>query len=273
MTNEMMNKWLVRLSLALLAAVAIAAHATAQGVPQGVRGSGPPSVTIIQVVELSNAGQQRRFEAQWTTQKPELTTILKHAVTLDVKFTGGVNQTASQKLGATAASAIFSFSGVPANARALDFKASIQTTFTTPESSSISTTREFNLNTDSFQGGVGSGGALPPDRPLVQIASATAINLSSIEARWNVQAPPGVNIERFGVSGLVTYEFKQAGVTPVTRQSQVSIAIGSQRQSRVVINDPPQRGGPFASRIRVTLETAFNKLVERTIQTNKEGRF
>jgi len=272
MTNAIMNKWLVRLSLAFLAACATAAQATAQVASQGVRGGGPPTVTIIAVADLGNVGQQRRFKVSWTTQKPPLTTILKYGVSLEVKFTGGIDQNAVQKLDATATSTTFSFSGAPANARALEFKSSVNTTFTTVTEGSVATAREFNLNTDAVQGGVGSGGALPPDRPVVQIASATAISLSAFEIKWNVQAAPGINIERTGVSGLVTYEFKQAGVAPVTLQSQVSIAIGSQRQSRVVINNPPQRGGPFASRIKVTLDTAFNKLVERTIQTNKEGR-
>jgi len=273
MAKKIMNKWLVRLSLVFLAASVTAAQATAQGAPQGVRGSGPPVVTITQVIELANAGQQRRFQVQWTTQKPELTRILKFDINLEVKFTGGVTQSAAQKGESTATSSIIAFSGVPANARPIEFKASVNTTFTTPESSSVSAAREFKLNTDAFQGGVGSGGSLPGDRPVVQIASATAISLSAFEIKWNVQAAPGINIERTGVSGLITYEFKQAGVAPVTLQSRVSIAIGSQRQSRVVITNPPQRGGPFASRINVTLDTAFNRLVERTIQTNKEDRF
>ena len=273
MTNETTNKWLVGLTLAFFAACATATRSNAQSAPVGVRGSGPPTVTITQVAELSNAGQQRRFQVQWTTQKPQLTTILRFDINLEVKFTGGVTQAAAQKGVSTATSSILTFSGAPANARPIEFKARVSATFTTPESGSVSVTREFNLNTDAFQGGVGSGGALPPDRPVVQIASATATSLSSFDVKWNVQAAPGINIERSGVSGLVTYEFKQAGVAPVTRQSQVSIAIGSQRQSRVVINDPPQRGGPFASRIKVTVDTAFNKLVESSIQTNKEGRF
>jgi hypothetical protein len=271
--NETVNKWLYRISLVFLAACATAAQSVAQGVPQSVRGSGPPTVTITQVAELGGEGQKRSFQVQWTTHKPPLTTILKYDVSLEVKFTGGATQNASQKLGAAATSATLSFQGAPANARALEFKAAVNTTFTTPESGSVTTTREFNLNTDAVQGGVGSGGPLPTDRPVAQIASATAINLSTFEIKWNVQAAPGVNVERFGASGLVTYEFSQTGVAPVTRQSQVSIALGSQRQTRVVVADPPQRGGPFASRIKVTLETAFNTLVERTIQTNKEGRF
>jgi hypothetical protein len=135
MTNETIKKWLCKISLVFLLACATVAQAIAQDVPQGVRGGGPPNVTITQVTELSN------------------------------------------------------------------------------------------------------------------------------------------NIERSGISGLVTYEFRQAGVAPVTRQSQVSIALGSQRQANVFVNDPPQRGGPFASRIKVTIETAFNRPVERASQTSKEGRF
>lgn len=273
MTNELMNKWPFKLSLVFLLACATVAQAIAQDVPQGVRGGGPPNVTITQVTELSNEGAQRRFQVQWTTQKPPLTTILSFGVNLQVKFTGGVNQSASQKVGSTATFAIIAFSGVPANARPIDFKASLLTTFITPESGSVTTTREFNLNTDAFQGGIGSGGSLPTDKPLVQIASATVISLSRFEVKWNVQAAPGINIERSGVSGLVTYEFRQAGVAPVTRQSQVSIALGAQRQANVFVNDPPQRGGPFASRIKVTIETAFNRPVERASQTSKEGRF
>ena len=273
MSNKKMNKWLVRASVAFLEAFAAFAHAAGQPAAQSVRGSGPPVITITQVTELANAGDQRRFQVQWVTQKPELTTILKFGVNLEVKFTGGLTQAAAQKGVSTATSSILTFSGVPANARPISFKATVSPTFTTPESGSISSTREFNLNTDAFQSGVGSGGTLPPDKPIVQIASATSVSLSDFEIKWNVQAAPGINIERSGVSGLVTYEFRQAGVSPVTRQSQVSIALGSQRQSRVVVNDPPQRGGPFASRIKVTIETAFNKLVERTIQTTREGRF
>ena len=272
MASKTVNKWLYQISLVFLAACATAAQSVAQAVQQSVRGSGPPTVTITQVAELGGDGQKRSFQVQWTTHKPPLTTILKYDVSLEVKFTGGVTQNASQKLGA-ATSATLYFPGAPANARALEFKAAVNTTFTTPESSSVTTTREFNLNTDAVQGGVGSGGALPSDRPLVQIAGATAINLSIFEIKWNVQSPPGVDVERFGAGGLVTYEFRQAGVAPVTPQSQASVALGSQRQTRVVVNDSPQRGGPFASRIKVTLETAFNRLVERTIQTNKEGRF
>jgi hypothetical protein len=271
--NKTIDKWLFRTSLVFLAACATAAQTVAQGGPQSVRGGGPPTVTITQVAESGGAGQKRSFQVQWTTQKPPLTTILKYDVSLEVKFTGGVAQNASQKLGAATTSATLSFTNIPANARALEFKAAVNTAFTTPESSSVTTTREFNLNTDAVQGGVGSGGPLPPDRPVAQIASATAINLATIEIKWNVQTAPGVNVERFRVSGLVTYEFRQTGVTPVTRQSQVSVALGSQRQTRLVVDDPPQRGAPFASRIKVTLETAFNTLVERAIQTNKEGRF
>jgi hypothetical protein len=271
--DKTINQWLFRISLVFLTACATTAQSPAQGAPQNVRGSGPPVVTITQVTESGGAGQKRSFQVQWTTQKPPLTTILKYDVSLEVKFTGGGAQNASQKLGAAATSAPLSFTNIPANARALEFKAVVAATFTTPESDSVTTTREFNLNTDAVQGGVASGGPLPPDRPLVQIAGATAINLSIFEIKWNVQSPPGVDVERFGAGGLVTYEFRQAGVAPVTRQSQASVALGSQRQTRVVVNDSPQRGGPLASRIKVTLETAFNRLVERTIQTNKEGRF
>lgn len=272
--KRMKRKWLVRLSLVCLAACATAAQANGQeGAPQGVRGGGPPNVTITQVTELSNAGQQRRFQVQWTTQKPPLTSILKYGVNLEVKFTGGINQSASQKVGSTATFAIISYSGVPANARPIEFKTSLLTTFLTPESSSISTTREFTLNSDAFQGGVGSGGALPSDRPVVQIASATTINLSRFLVKWNVQAAPGVNIERFGASGVVTYEFKQTGIPPETRQSPVSIALGAQRQANVVVNDAPQKGGPSATRIKVTLVAGFTVPVERTVQTSKEGRF
>ncbi len=273
MTNEMMNKWPLRLSLAFLAACATIAQATAQGVPQGERGGGPPNVTITQVIELSNTGGQRNFRVEWTAQKPPLTTILKYAVTLEVKFTGGGAQTDSKKLPATATSATFSFSGAPANAAALEFKASVNTTFTTPESGSTTTTREFDLTTDSFQGGVGSGGPLPADRPLIQIASAKAVDLKTFDVTWNAQAAQGINIERFGVSGLVTYVFRPLGAGSTTAQSQVSIVSGSNRQGRILINNPPQRGNPFASRIKITIETAFNRFVERIVQSNKEGRF
>jgi hypothetical protein len=275
--NKTINKWLLRISLILLAACATAAQSVAQGVPQDVRGSGPPIVTITQVTELAGAGQKRSFQVQWTTQKPPLTTILKYDLSLGVKFAGGVTQNASQKLGAAATSATFSFPGVPANARALEFGAVVNTTFTTPESSSVTTTREFDLNTDAVQGGVGSGSPLPPDRPVVQIAGAKEIDFNTFEIRWNVQAAPGISIERFGASALVTYQNKavRPGGEPqlITRQTPVSIATGSQRQTRVVVNNAPPRGNTFAARIKATLDTAFNRSVERTIKSNKEGRF
>ncbi len=137
--------------------------------------------------------------------------------------------------------------------------------------------REFDLNADAFQGGVGSGGSLPPDRPVVQIASAKGISFNTFEIKWNVQAAPSINIERFSVSALVTYQNNavKPGAQPqiITRQSQVSVATGSQRQTRVVVNGPPQGPNIFAARIKVTLDTDFNRPVERVIQTNKEGRF
>ena len=277
MANETVKKWLFRISLAFLAACATAAQSVAQGVPQGVRGGGPPVVTITQVTELGRAGQKRSFQVQWTTQKPPLTTILKYDVSLEVKFTGGVNQTVSQKLGVAATSATLSFPNAPANARALEFNAAVNTAFTTPESDSVTTTREFDLTTDAVQGGVGSGAPLPPDRPLVQIAGAKEIDFNTFEINWNAQAAPGIGIERFGASALVTYQNKavRPGGDPqlITRQTPVSIAIGSQRQTRVFVNNPPPRGNIFAARIKVTLETVFNRPVERTIQSNKEGRF
>ena len=63
MANETINKWLFRISLVLLATCATIAQAAAQGVPQGVRGGGPPVVTITQVTELGGAGQQRKILA------------------------------------------------------------------------------------------------------------------------------------------------------------------------------------------------------------------
>src|SRR5262249_69231 len=258
--------------MVLLATLVMAAEADAQG----VRGGGPPTVAITQVLDLGNSGQQRRFQVQWTTQKPPLTTILKFGVRLEVKFTGGVTPVGVDKVGGTATSATLAFSGVPANARARDFTATGCPTFVTAEGGSISASREFDLNTTAIQGGVGSGGELPADRPVVQIASATTINLSRFEVKWNVQAAPGVNIERFGVSGEVTYALKQSKenpIPPVTRQSPTSIALGSQRKGTVAINDPPQQGSPTAIRIKVKLDTAFNAPVEHTIQVVKEGRF
>jgi hypothetical protein len=275
--NETVKKWLFRISLAFLAAGATAAQAVAQGVPQGVRGGGPPVVTITQVTELGGAGQKRSFQVQWNTQKPPLTTILKYDVSLEVKFTGDVNQTVSQKLGAAATSATLSFPNAPTNARALEFKAAVNIAFKTPESDSVTTTREFDLTTDAVQGGVGSGAPLPPDRPLVQIAGAKEIDFNTFEIHWNAQAAPGIGIERFGASALVTYQNRavRPGGDPqlITRQTPVSIAIGSQRQTRVFVNNPPPRVNIFPARIKATLETVFNRPVERTIQSNKEGRF
>jgi hypothetical protein len=270
--DKTINKWLFRISLVFLAAVSTAA----QSVAQGVNGSGPPTVTITQVTESGGVGQKRSFQVQWTTQKPPLTTILKYDVSLEVKFTEGF-QTASQKLGAAATPATISFTNVPANARALEFKTIVNTTFTTPESSSVTTTREFNLSADAVQGGVGSGGPLPADRPVVQLAGAKEIDFTTFAINWNVQTAPGINIERFSASALVTYQNRavRPGGDPqnITRQTPVSTATGSQRQTRVVVGDPPPRGNVFAARIKATLETFFNRPVERTIQSNKEGRF
>jgi hypothetical protein len=270
--DKTLNKWLFRISLIFLAACATAAQSDAQG----VRGGGPPVVTVTQVIDLGGAGQKRSFQVQWTTQKPPLTTVLKYDVSLEVKFREGF-QTASQKLGAAATSATISFTNVPANARALEFKTIVNTTFTTPESSSVTTTREFDLTTDAVQGGVGSGGALPLDRPVVQIAGAKEIDFNTFEIKWNVQAAPGINIERFATSALVTYQNKavRPGGDPqfITRQTPVSIATGSQRQTRVIVDNPPPRGNIFPARIRATLDTVFNRPVERTIQSNKEVRF
>ncbi len=277
MTNEMINKWLFRISLAFLAAFATGAQAVAQGVPQGVRGFGPPTVTITSVTDLGGAGQTRNFRVQWTTQKPEFTTIVGYGVTLEVKFTGGVNQSGSQKAPGTANSATISLTVAQANARALEFKAVVNTTFKTRESSSVTTTREFDLATSAAQGGVGSGGSLPADRPVVQISTVNDLDARTFEIRWNVQSAPGVNIERFGASALVAYKTGDArpGGTPptTTRQTLVSIASGSQRQTRVIVNDVPLAGRAAPLRAKATLETAFNIPVERTIQTNKEGRF
>jgi hypothetical protein len=271
--DKTINKWLFRISLVFLAAVATAS----QSVAQGVRGGGPPVVTITQVTELGSDGQKRSFQVQWTTDKSPLSTILKYDVSLEVKFTGGGAQIASQKLGAAATSTAIRFSNIPAGARALEFKAIVNSTFTTPESSSVTTTREFNLSADAVQGGVGSGGPLPADRPVVQIAGAKEIDFTTFAINWNVQAAPGINIERFSASALVTYQNRavRPGGDPqnITRQTPVSTATGSQRQTRVVVGDPPPRGNVFAARIKATLETFFNRPVERTIQSNKEGRF
>ena len=111
----------------------------------------------------------------------------------------------------------------------------------------------------------------------MQISGAKEIDFITFEINWNAQAAPGIGIERFGASALVTYQNKavRPGGDPqfITRQTPVSIAIGSQRQTRVFVKDPPPRGNLFPARIKATLETVFNRPVERTIQSNKEGRF
>jgi len=274
MTNKTMKtqlRWLARLWLVLLAACVMIAEAGAWD----VRGAGPPTVTITQVLDLGDTGAQRRFRVEWTAQKPQLTTISKFGVNLEVKFNGGLTKTGAANAGASATSAIITFSGLPANANAQEFKATVSPTFTTPESGSTTVTREFNLDTDAIQGGVGSGLQLPPDRPIVQIASASTIDVTRFEVKWNVQAAQGVVIERFGLSGEVTYQPKQSRdnpVPPVTKQSPVSIALGSQRKGSVVIQDPPSGASAKPLRIKVTLVTGFNAPVERTIQTTKSGR-
>ncbi len=265
--RRLANLWLV-----LLAACVMIAEAGAQG----VRGGGPPTVAITQVLDLGDTGAQRRFRVDWTAQKPPLTTISKFGVTLEVRFTGGVTKTGVANAGASATSATITFSGLQANAKALDFKATVSPTFTTPEFGSTTVTRDFNLDTDAIQGGVGSGVQLPPDRPIVQIASATTIDVTRFEVKWNVQAAQGIYIERFGLSGEVTYQPKQSRdnpVPPVTKQSPVSIALGSQRKGSVVIQNPPTGASAKPLRIKVTLVTGFNAPVERTIQTIKAGRF
>src|SRR5262245_23027534 len=134
MSKKRMNKLLVSASLAFLTAFARVATVNGQSTPQSVRGSGPPVITINKVTELANAGDQRRFQVQWVTQKPDLTTVLKFGVNLEVKFTGGLTQAAAQKGVSTATSSILTFTGLPANARPISFKATVSPTFTTPES-------------------------------------------------------------------------------------------------------------------------------------------
>jgi hypothetical protein len=269
-----MNKWLFQISLLFLAVYTT----TSQAAAQGVSGGGPPVVAITDVVEISKDNvlidvPGRSFRVQWSTQKPPLTTILGYGASLEVRFADGAIRTASQDLGPTATSAKLAFP--QSAARAVEFKALVKTTFKTPAPGSVTTTREFDLTTDAFQGGVGSGGPLPPNQPKVQIASATQIDFKTFKIEWNVQSAPGISIERFDASALVTYRTgdpRPGGAAPTTTlQTPVSPTTGSQRQTNVVVNNAPIRFP--AIRIKATLETKFNLPVESTIQSTKQGLF
>jgi hypothetical protein len=274
MNNKPMSKWLFQISLLFLAVCAT----TSQAAAQGVSGGGPPVVAITDVVEIRNDKvlidvPGRSFRVQWSTQKPPLTTILGYSASLEVKFADGAIRNASQNLGPTATSAKLAFP--ESAARALEFKALVKTTFKTPAPGSVTTTREFDLVTDAFQAGSASVSPLPTDRPVVQIASAKKIDFRTFEIEWSVQSAPGIIIGSFGASALVTYRTgdpRPGGVAPTTTlQTPVSSTTGSQRQTNVVVNNAPIRFPPI--RIKVTLETAFNRPVESAIQSTKTGIF
>ncbi len=271
MTYQLKTQWLASLTLlGWLMALGMSAQAqTAHG-----QGGGPPTVTIDQVRQVRSLPPT--FLVGWSIQKPPATTIEGFTVKLEIKFSGGVRLNDSQAAGPTATSTTVQFPAQPANVTAQTFNAIIETRFKTPENSSITTEREFDLVNTGVQGGVASGGNLPPDHPVVQISSATTLSLDRFRLKWNVQSDPAIRIERFGVSGLVTYGFKQDGVTPippVTRQTPVTIAFSAHREAVVTVPDPPQTGTPSPVRIKVKLDTLFTRPVAGTVRVVKEGNF
>ncbi|HKR58652.1 MAG TPA: hypothetical protein VJS64_02875 [Pyrinomonadaceae bacterium] len=272
--KQVKTAWLA--SLILLGCFSTLA-AVAQAQPQAQQSripGGPPTVTITDVQQVTN--RIPTFIVKWTTTVPRGTTILDFNVKLDVRFNNGGTKTVSKTAEAAATSVTLQFPDQPPGVVAQSFDALINTRFKTPERNTISVTREFDLKTTDIQGGVGSGGTLPPDRPLVQIAGAEKESLGRTKVRWNVQSVPEITIEKFGVSGLVTFGFKQTQenpVPPVTLQSEVSIAPGTAREAVVVVNKPPEKGSPSPIRIKVQVDTVFFAPVIRTIQSTKRGTF
>jgi hypothetical protein len=120
------------------------------------------------------------------------------------------NETVTAAANATSANLLLT--NIPNGVAPMSFEATIQTSFTTPESNSIATTKELDLG-GGVQAGVASGSPPPADPPVVQLIRATHASLVEVPDRflveWNIQAAPTVTIERYGINATVTYAFKQ----------------------------------------------------------------
>jgi hypothetical protein len=282
MKTEFANrKWLTTLFVLVALMTFVVAPVAAIQQPHGEFG-GPPTVSVTNVDSLGEPRPgERLFKVHWTAQPPPGTTIQSFGVRLNVKFTQNVQRSSSAGAGASATSATVVFTSVPSGVAPISFVATVTTIFTTPEASSITTKKDFDLSSTGVQGGVASGGSLPPDRPVVQISSASHLS-EGVQVpdrylvNWNVQAASTVTIEQFGASALVTYEFKQTPenpIPPLSRETRTTVGFATARQATVEVPDPPQGGTVVSIRVNVKIETRFRTLVTRSIESTREGTF
>src|SRR5262249_62429378 len=121
----------------------------------------------VQIKHVRVLGDTVRVE--WSTQTPADVTVVGFVVESQIGFIGGAKAVLSENAGPTANSIVLKFT--PRNIPPSVGLTKITTRFTAPNPTTVTSIREFALNTNAFQGGVASEGQ-PADLPAVHISRA-----------------------------------------------------------------------------------------------------
>ena len=230
----------------------------------------------VQIKHVRVLGDTVRVE--WSTQTPADVTVVGFVVDAQIGFIDGAKAVLSENAGPTANSIALKFT--PRNIPPSVGLTKITTRFTAPTPTTVTTTRDFALNTVGFQGGIASGGEQPADRPVVQISGAVedAVDArpSRFTVKWVASVPAVIRIDSYEVRGLVTYGFKQPPPhPPEERKTDTASVDGAQRQANLVVNDAPDGG--HAQSIRVTVTAHFHRITQaptvRIVETQASGTF
>jgi hypothetical protein len=232
-----------------------------------------PTVQIKHVRVLSDT-----VRVEWSTQTPAGVTVVGFIVESQIGFIGGAKAVLSENAGPKANSIDLKFT--PRNVPPSVSLTKITTRFTAPDPTTVTTTREFALNTGGVQGGVASGGEQPGDRPVVQISSAVEdvfdARPSRFTVRWVTTVSAPIRIDGYEVRALVTYGFKQPPPHPPEELKTDTASVGgAQQQANLVVNNAPDGG--HAQRIRVSVTAHFHRVTPgptvRAVETQAAGTF